>query len=74
MIKKLLLVVMLCSAVLVQAQQAVGQWQIYPTKSTTPGIVYESTGDEVYYMSGTNLFSYDKSTSEVETYNTGRDI
>lgn len=71
MIKKLLLVVMLCSAVLVQAQQAVGQWQIYPTKSTTPGIVYESTGDEVYYMSGTNLFSYDKSTSEVETYNTG---
>ena len=46
MIKKLLLVVMLCSAVLVQAQPAVGQWQIYPTKSTTPGIVYESTGDE----------------------------
>lgn len=62
---------MLCSAVLVQAQQAVGQWQLYPSKSTTPGVIYESTGDEVYYMSGSNLFSFDKSTSEIETYNTG---
>lgn len=71
MAKKIMFVVMLCSAVLVQAQQAVGQWQLYPSKSTTPGVIYESTGDEVYYMSGSNLFSFDKSTSEIETYNTG---
>lgn len=71
MIKRLLFIAFLCSAVLVQAQQGVGQWKLYPTKSTTSGHIYESTGDEVFYISGTNLFSYDKSTTEIETYNTG---
>lgn len=71
MIKKLLFIAVLCSAVSVQAQQAVGQWKLYPTKSTTPGVIYESTGDEVFYISGANLFSFDKNTTEIETYNTG---
>lgn len=72
MSKRILLIAMMCCVnILLHAQQAVGQWQLYPTKSTVAGIVYESNGDEVYYMSGSNLFSYDKSTSEIETYNTG---
>lgn len=71
MVKKILLIVMLCWVVSVQAQQAVGQWEVYPSKSTVAGAVYESTGEEVYYISGNNLFSYNKVTSEIETYNTG---
>ncbi len=61
---------MLCCVVTMQAQQAVGQWELYPNKSSNPGIIYESNGDEVFYISGTNLFSYNKITSEIETYNT----
>ena len=61
MSKRILLIAMMCCVnILLHAQQAVGQWQLYPTKSTVAGIVYESNGDEVYYMSGSNLFSYDK--------------
>ena len=73
MIKRILtLVVIMCSvSILMLAQQAVGQWNLYPTKSTQSGIIYESVGDEVYYMSGSNIFSYDKTTNEIETYNSG---
>ena len=72
MIKKLFAVaVMCCVAVLLHAQQGVGQWQLYPTKSAQSGIIYESVYDEVYYISGDNLFSYDKKTGEIETYNSG---
>ena len=59
------------AAITIYAQQGMGQWQLFPTKSSSAGIVYESNGDMVYYISGSNLFSYDKSTSEIETYNTG---
>lgn len=62
---------MCCVTVLLQAQQAVGQWQLYPTKSAQSGVVYESVYDDVYYISGENLFSYDKTTGEIETYNSG---
>lgn len=62
---------MCCVTVLLQAQQAVGQWHLYPTKSAQSGIIYESVYDEVYYISGENLFSYDKTTGEIETYNSG---
>ena len=70
MIKKLLsVIIMCCVTVLLHAQQAVGQWQLYPTKSAASGVIYESVYDEVYYISGDNLFSYDKVTNEIETYN-----
>ncbi len=70
--KILLAIVVMCSVtVIAHAQQAVGQWKLYPTKSTQSGIIYESVDDEVYYMSGSNVFSYDKSTNEIETYNSG---
>ena len=72
MIKKLLsVIIMCCVTVLLHAQQAVGQWQLYPTKSAASGVIYESVYDEVYYISGDNLFSYDKVTNEIETYNSG---
>ena len=72
MIKKILTVsVLCCVTLLLQAQQAVGQWQLYPTKSAQSGIIYESLYDEVFYISGGNIFSYDKSSCEIETYNSG---
>ncbi len=72
MIKRLLIIAMVCCVnIVLQAQLAVGQWQLFPTKSSEAGIIYESIHDEVYYLSGNNLFSYDKSTSEIETYNSG---
>ncbi len=71
MVKKLFIIVMLCWAVMLQAQPPVGQWQTYPTWSTTPGKIFDTADDVVYYMSGINLYSYDKVSNEMETYNTG---
>lgn len=73
MIKKLFLVIILslCWTMISHAQVAVGQWQIYPAKSASAGMVYDTPDDIVYYMSGTNLFSYDKSSNEIESYNSG---
>lgn len=70
-IRNLLTIIILCCTVSVQAQHAVGQWQVYPTKSTTPGAIFETVSDIVYYMSGTNLFYYDKETTEIGTLNSG---
>lgn len=70
MIKKLLFIAVLLGCVSVQAQQ-VSNWKLHPTKSTTPGIVLESMSDMVYYMSGSNLFFYDKETNEIGTLNSG---
>ncbi len=70
-IRNLLTIILLCCSAVVQAQHAVGQWQVYPTKSTTPGLVYEGISDIVYYISGTNLFYYDKNTNEIGTLNSG---
>lgn len=73
MAKRLFFVIILslCWNAILHAQVAVGQWQIYPAKSTSPGVVYDTSEDMVYYMSGTNLFSYDKSSNEIESYNSG---
>ncbi len=71
MIKKLLFIFLFLGTIIsTQAQLAVGEWQVFPTKSTTPGIIYD-TDDIVYYMSGASLFSYDKDNNEIETYNLG---
>lgn len=72
MIKKLLLLIAItCVSLLLQAQQVEGVWKLYPTKSSTAGVIYESIGDEVYYMSGSNLFSYDKVSKVINSYNSG---
>lgn len=71
MIKKLLFITVMCVVTIMSQAQAMGQWQLYPSKSSSAGIVYEGTGDCVYYVSGSNIFSYDKSTTEIETYNSG---
>lgn len=71
MLRNLLTIAILLCTIAVQAQHAVGQWQVYPTKSTTSGVVYESKTDIVYYISGSNLFYYDKNTNEIGTLNSG---
>lgn len=73
MIKKLFFVIILslCWNAVLYAQVAIGQWQVYPAKSTVPGVVYDTSEDMVYYVSGTNLFSYDKGSNEIESYNSG---
>ena len=74
--KKILVlsIIMCCAALLSQAQQAVGQWQLYPTKISTAGTIYEGVDDEVYYLSGNNLFSYNKNTFEISSYNSGNSL
>lgn len=53
------------------SQPSVGQWEVYPTRSTEASVIFDSGDDLVYYMSGNNLFSYDQSSNEIESYNTG---
>ena len=71
--KKIILfaIVVACVSFIAKAQQVEGLWSFYPTKASTAGIVYESIGDEVFYMSGSNLFSYEKESGNITSYHSG---
>ena len=64
-------IVLSCVCFIMKAQQVEGLWSFYPTKSSTAGIIYESIGDEVFYISGSNLFSYEKESGDITSYNSG---
>lgn len=55
----------------VKAQlQAEGTWNIFPVYSTPPQKVIETPNEKVYYLTGGNLFSYDKKNDESYSYTT----
>lgn len=50
-------------------KQPIGTWKVFPTYSTPAQKVVETT-DLVYYLTGGNLFSYDKKNDESYSYTT----
>ncbi len=52
---------------MVSAQIAVGEWEVY--SSTGDPVKVVDTPERVYYVSGKDLFCYDKETEELESYN-----
>ncbi len=73
MLRKFFVLLLLLTSIIFHSwsQPPVGQWEVYPTRSTTASVVFDSGDDLVYFMSGNNLFSYDKSSNEIESYNAG---
>ncbi len=52
---------------MISAQMAVGDWRVF--SSTGDPVKAIDTPKRVYYVSGKNLFCYDKTTEELESYN-----
>ncbi len=73
MIRKIFVLLVLLTSFVFNSwsQPAVGQWEVYPTRSTEANVIFDTGDDLVYFMSGNNLFSYDKSSNEIEAYNVG---
>ena len=66
MLKKILIILITLIPFISKAQVPVGDWNVYSMFSTIKKIV--QTPDKVYYISGTNLFSFDKNTQESYNY------
>lgn len=66
MLKKILIVLITLIPFISKAQVPVEDWNVYSMFSTIKKMV--ETPDKVYYISGTNLFSYDKTTEENYNY------
>lgn len=67
MIKRLLLILIaFVSFTTAVAQTAVGNWKVYSMFSDIKKM--EQSHNKVYYLSGTNLFSFDKETEETYSY------
>ncbi len=70
MLKKIFCFIIILVGVLtcsMSAQIAVGDWQVY--SSTGDPVKVVDTPQRVYYVSGKDLFCYDKETEELESYN-----
>ena len=68
MIKKLFIMLsILLSAFIAQAQEMTGQWYFYPTYTGTVSSMVEG-GEKVYFVSQGCLFSYDTTTNELYSY------
>ncbi len=67
MIKRTLLLLSVILPLYINAQLAVGDWNIYSSFSGTFNKIVE-TPEKVYYQSGTNIFSYDKENNETYSY------
>ena len=67
MIRKIFVLLVLLTSFVFNSwsQPAVGQWEVYPTRSTEANVIFDTGDDLVYFMSGNNLFSYDKSSNEI---------
>lgn len=64
----------MCLATLTSAvAQTMGTWTTYPTFAAPPQKVIEAS-KKVYYLSGGNLFSYDKKGDETYAYTTGNKL
>ena len=69
MIKKLFFILIAyISFTTASSQTAVGNWNIYSMFSDVNKI--EQTSEKVYFLSGNNLFSFDKNTEELYNYTT----
>lgn len=67
MIKRLLFILIaFVSFTTVVAQTSVGNWKVYSMFSDIKKM--EQSHNKVYYLSGTNLFSFDKETEETYSY------
>lgn len=66
MLKKIIVVLITLIPFISKAQVPVGDWNVYSMFSTIKKMV--QTPDKVYYISGTNLFSFDKNTQESYNY------
>ena len=64
--------IFICLAILVpflsSAQLPVGEWNVYSVFTTVTKML--QTPDKVYYLSGSNLYSYDKNIQETYNYST----
>lgn len=64
--------IFICLAILVpflsSAQLPVGEWNVYSVFTTVTKML--QTPDKVYYLSGSNLYSYDKNFQETYNYST----
>ena len=66
MLKKILIVLITLIPFISKAQVPVGDWNVYSMFSTIKKMV--ETPDKIYYISGTNLYSYNKDTQESYNY------
>ena len=67
MIKRILFILItIFSVTTAWAQTSVGNWKVYSMFSTISNI--EQTSEKVYFISGNNLYSFDKNTEEVYNY------
>ena len=66
MIKRVFLILIALIPLSVFAQKTVGNWNIYPRYSAISKMV--QTPQKVYFLSGGNLYSYDKVTQETYNY------
>ena len=66
MLKKILIVLVTLIPFISKAQMPVGEWNVYSMYSSIKKIV--QTPDKVYYLSGSNLYSYDKKIQENYNY------
>ena len=69
MIKRLItILIAVVSLISTSAQTSVGNWKVYSMFSTIKKMV--QTPDKVYFISGNNLYSFDKNTQETYNYTT----
>lgn len=66
----LFLLAVIMFPVTVMAQMAVGDWRHYPVFQSSQTKKMIETPSKLYYLSGTNLFSFDTSTEENYAYST----
>lgn len=69
MIRKLILFVAMLLPLMAVAQNVTDSWRIHPFFVGTKLQNVIDTGDQVYYLTGNNLYCYDKTTQENESLN-----
>lgn len=68
MIKRIFICLAILVPFLLSAQLPVGEWNVYSVFTTVTKML--QTPDKVYYLSGSNLYSYDKNIQETYNYST----
>lgn len=69
MIKKAILLLSLLVGLGAHAQTSVGEWNIFPIFDGNPTTIIDGH-EKVYYVSGSRLYSYDKTSDETYYYST----
>lgn len=67
MIKKIFLLLVMLLPIAASAQYTSGNWKLHPFFVAAKVNKLIDTGDNIYYLSGDNLFNFDKETQENET-------